>query len=118
MAGTEVAELVGQHRLELLGRQCVHQRKTDGEVVPVPPQHAEPGHLNDSGVHVLREHHLMQLRSATPDADLLHGVIELRCLLIAEDPPLGCRDLHPHRPHDQRGKDQQQDAESQFQCRR
>jgi hypothetical protein len=95
----EVSHLVRENRLELLGRERVHQRQTDQQIVALPAEQAQPGHLHDGGVVIVGQEHVVKSRGCQRGADPVECLVQPRGLGPLEREPLGWRDPHPERAY-------------------
>ena len=117
MTPREVPQLVGDYRLPFIGRQRLHEREPDDQIVAVRSEDAQAGHLNHAGIHVGDGEDDVDSRRFELAADLADELEKRRHSGFAEHDSLGR--LHPdpqgaqHRhDHDQQREGDLEDDDS------
>ena len=105
MLSGQVPELVRQQGLELLGRQCLHLREAEEQVVAVPAERPEAGNLSQRGVAVLGQQHAVQAWSVELAREPVDQREELGCIGRPDAHAFGALDAHSERAEDQTEKE-------------
>ncbi len=105
MLSGQVPELVRQQRLELLGRQRIHRRKAEDQVIAIPSERPEAGNLGQRGVAVLGQQHAVQAWGVEVTREPVDQREELGCIGTPDVHAFGAPDAHPERAEDQTEKE-------------